>query len=184
MDELTLIDSRSRADTSAREAIIAPALVGRQQAAATWRRRVAFALCVLVSTAGGAQVRQPVPVRVEVVDSLKIPVQGADISVVQGLTEIVAAGTSDRAGLYSVQLSRIDETFEVVARKIGFIPARRFVVRGSMTLYAWSSRCGEWLNSWIPCALLWSRTQSAHERSSTLMRLPSPRVHSSMRLMS
>jgi hypothetical protein len=105
----------------------------------TARRRVsAIALaCVFVASGAGAQARPSLVARVRVTDSTGTPVVGADLSVVRGLREVVATGTTDDAGQ---RLLLIDagatQAYQLVVRKLGYRRADRFFAgAGRDTVY-------------------------------------------------
>lgn len=78
---------------------------------------VAFALLLMNSSAARAQ--QPIGVRVRVADSSGRNVAAASVELFRGLSTRVANGTTDSAGVVSVQAPR-DEELEIVVRRIGF----------------------------------------------------------------
>ena len=59
-------------------------------------------------------------IRVRVVDTLGPPIAGANVSVLQGLKEVVSSGTTDMNGARQFVVPRRTEDYQVSARRIGF----------------------------------------------------------------
>ncbi|MGH7617624.1 MAG: carboxypeptidase-like regulatory domain-containing protein [Gemmatimonadaceae bacterium] len=65
---------------------------------------------------------------VRVTDGHNVAVPGADVSIVRGLNEALAHGTTDDAGRRRLSVPRSTDAVQVVVRKIGFARADQFVV--------------------------------------------------------
>lgn len=96
------------------------------------RRLIAAALGIGSATVVCAQTpaspapAQTVVVRVHVADSAGTPIAGAEVSVVHGLTRIVARGLSNASGEQSFTIPRTGADHELVVRKIGYRRADQF----------------------------------------------------------
>ena len=89
----------------------------------TLRKWMAIALVA----APAALAQSPsVTVHVRVADSSGAPVAGAEVSIVRGLTTVLARGTTDAQGEQSLTIPRIGTDNNLVVRKIGFARADRF----------------------------------------------------------
>lgn len=77
-----------------------------------------------------------VVIDVRVVDARNVAVPGADVSVVRGLNDVAAHGTTDSAGRRRLVVPRSNDPIEVVARKIGFTRADQFVLPSRDTIVA------------------------------------------------
>ena len=105
-------------------------------------RKVAAVVHVLVCAlwlhggSSGAQVveRQSV-VRIQVVDSAGGPLANADVSVVEGLARVIAAGVTDSAGFRGLTVPS-SGSYQVIARRLGYQRASLFFVAvpGSMVV--------------------------------------------------
>lgn len=91
------------------------------------RQIFAIALCAAVAAPAGAQTRGPVMIRVRVVDTVNTPIATADVSVVRGLNEVLATGTTDRTGVKVLRLDTRADDYQVIARKVGFARASKFL---------------------------------------------------------
>ncbi|MDB4876913.1 MAG: hypothetical protein JWM41_3359 [Gemmatimonadetes bacterium] len=82
----------------------------------------------------GAQTVPPVPhayVRVSARDSLGTPIPGAELTVVRGLRDVIAAGTTDDAGLGLLAFDAKDSVdLQVTMRKIGYARTDHFFAAG------------------------------------------------------
>ena len=65
-------------------------------------------------------------VRVRVVDSAGVPLPEAEVSIVRGLSQIVASGTTDRAGARTLVAALTAGEYHLVVRKIGYARVDRF----------------------------------------------------------
>jgi hypothetical protein len=81
----------------------------------------------------GAQQAEDVVVRVRVVDSAKVPVALADLSVRLGLRDVQAQGTTDESGVRLLRVTRSTEQHELIVRRIGFLRASHFFAPSSDT---------------------------------------------------
>jgi hypothetical protein len=91
-----------------------------------------FLAAALVASTAVAQVT-PSPgrpalsiVRVRVSDSTGVAIRGADLSVVRGLNEVLATGTTDSAGRRVFLLNGVAGDVELIVRRIGYRRADRF----------------------------------------------------------
>ena len=66
------------------------------------------------------------PISLRVLDSAGVAIEGADVSVVQGINDVRATGTTDARGRLSLSVEGPDGDYQVVARKIGFYRADQF----------------------------------------------------------
>ncbi|MEP6619875.1 MAG: carboxypeptidase regulatory-like domain-containing protein [bacterium] len=93
-------------------------------------RRLTMLLTLgVVPCAARAQLPRIVIV-VHVTDSLRAPVENADVSVVRGVKDVLASGVTDRGGQRRLALDAREEDYQVVARKVGFARSSVFVDRG------------------------------------------------------
>lgn len=91
------------------------------------RRVLAIAGLATLPAAAAAQARKDVVVvRVQVVDTLRAPVSGADVSIYEGLLDVRAAGVTDDAGRVTLTIKRDDGQRELITRKIGFARSSLF----------------------------------------------------------
>lgn len=90
------------------------------------RRVVPALLLAVCAAAAGAQSGPLSTIKVRVVDSVNGPIAGAEVTVVEGLHDVIAAGTSDAAGRVTLQVKRADAQRELIARKIGLTRASMF----------------------------------------------------------
>jgi hypothetical protein len=87
---------------------------------------------VLAASAALAQVTRPADratfsvVRVRVSDSTGVAIRGADLSVVRGLNEVLATGTTDSVGRRVFLLNGVAGDVELIVRRIGYRRADRF----------------------------------------------------------
>ena len=72
----------------------------------------------------------PLPVSLHVVDSAGVAIEGADVSVVLGLNDVRASGTTDARGRVSLSIAGAEGDYQVVVRKIGFLRADQFFYAG------------------------------------------------------
>ena len=72
------------------------------------------------TSAAGSQVAPTATLRVRVTDSLGTPLAGAEVSVVHGLTGVLARATTDERGAQTLTIPRTGEDHELVVRRIGF----------------------------------------------------------------
>ena len=95
-------------------------------------RVLARALCMTtaLSVASRGQLASPVAIHVHVVDSAHAPIANADVAVVHGLNDVLAAGQTDRNGLLLLRFSRHEDNYQVVVRKLGYARASKFVLAG------------------------------------------------------
>jgi hypothetical protein len=77
-----------------------------------------------------------VVIEVHVLDAHNVAVPGADVSIVRGLNDVVAHGTTDDAGRRRLAVPRSTDPVQVVVRKIGFTRADEFVVPSRDTIVA------------------------------------------------
>jgi hypothetical protein len=87
------------------------------------RRAVAFA--VFAAATAGAQTTPQASVRVLVVDSTSRPIAGADVSIVEGLSTVLAHGITDSAGGRVLAIPSSGQ-YQVVVRRFGFFRSNRF----------------------------------------------------------
>jgi len=94
--------------------------------------RIATALLAAATSAAlvaiaGAQSTPNAVVRVIARDSTLMPVAGAEVTVVQGLHDVVARGKTDQLGRATMSVSVKDSTdFDITLRKIGYPRGDRF----------------------------------------------------------
>jgi hypothetical protein len=74
---------------------------------------------------GGAQ-QLSVTIRARVTDSLGVPVSGAEVSIVDGLSVSIARGTTDARGALALAIPRTGIDHELVVRRIGYRRVDRF----------------------------------------------------------
>jgi hypothetical protein len=95
------------------------------------RRALAGAFVVLPTVAFGQALPdvagRPAVIKVQLVDSANVAVQGAEISVVEGLKNVLGSGTTNARGRVDVSVGRGSTQLEVVARKIGLARASIYV---------------------------------------------------------
>jgi hypothetical protein len=90
--------------------------------------RVALVATMLwVPSRLGAQRSVEVSVRVRVIDSAGAPIADADASVVHGTTDIIAHASTNRSGQAILSLKREGGEFQLVVRRVGFLPYYRFL---------------------------------------------------------
>lgn len=104
-------------------------------------RRLATGLAIALASAAGsvrvaAQVpaAPPRPVSLRVVDSAGLAIEGADVSIVQGLNDVRASGTTDARGRVSLSVAAAEGDYQIVVRKIGFLRSDRFFRAGTAPL--------------------------------------------------
>src|SRR5471032_2461210 len=85
-------------------------------------------LYVMMALAGsaGAQVTSSIAIRVRVVDSAHVPIANADVAVVHGLNDVLAAGATNRDGVLLLRPSLREDNYQVVVRKLGYDRASKF----------------------------------------------------------
>ena len=95
--------------------------------------RISLALAALIGFAPVARraaaqtaARRPEVVRVRVVDTAGRPVAGASVSILHGLQQVVAEGTTDDRGQHALSVAGTSGDYDVMVRKIGFVRADRF----------------------------------------------------------
>lgn len=89
--------------------------------------RVATVGLFTFAAAAGAQTRPQATMVVTARDSLGQPIPAAEITVVRGLKDVVARGTTNDSGQGTFSVEVKDSTdFQVAMRKIGFPPTYRF----------------------------------------------------------
>jgi hypothetical protein len=67
-------------------------------------------------------------VRVHVADTAQAPVAGADVSIVQGLNEIIGRGTTDNEGRVSISVTGALTDLQLSVRKLGYTAGTQFFV--------------------------------------------------------
>lgn len=72
----------------------------------------------------GAQA--PVTIRVRVIDSVRAPIENADISIVRGLNVVLATGPADRRGERVFRVDAQASELQVVVRKVGYTRHSQF----------------------------------------------------------
>jgi Carboxypeptidase regulatory-like domain len=90
-----------------------------------------FGWLALVALAGAPGALAPgatVVVDIHVVDAHNVAVPGADVSIVRGLNDVEAHGTTDDAGRRRLVVPRSSDPVQIVVRKIGFSRADQFIV--------------------------------------------------------
>ena len=109
--------------------------------------RVAAAALFTLAATGllGAQAtdarRAPSTVRVHVADSLGVPIEDAEVSLVRGLKQVVATGRTSAGGDHDFVVDLDSSDYSVVARKMGFsrgdrfFAAERIVVDANVTMH-------------------------------------------------
>jgi hypothetical protein len=93
---------------------------------------VSFAsLAVAVAAGAGAQTTPHGYVRISARDSLGSPIAGAEVSVIHGIRNVIARGTTDDAGLSLLAFDAKDSVdLQVTMRKIGFTRTDHFFSAG------------------------------------------------------
>ena len=88
----------------------------------------AFALLASTATISGAQTQRPTILRVVATDSSGAPVIAAELTVVRGLRDVVARGSTDSLGHATFVVADVKDTtdLQVVMRKIGYARGERF----------------------------------------------------------
>ena len=83
---------------------------------------------VVFAAAGGAQISTRAIVRVSARDSSGVPVQRAELTVVHGVRDVVARGTTDDEGQGTLIVSDLKDStdYQVVMRRIGYARTDRF----------------------------------------------------------
>lgn len=92
-------------------------------------RYLAFATTLISSAAGrpaGAQVASQAVVRAFVVDSAGAAVTNAELTVLRGLANVLARGTTDRFGRATLRFQAAPGDYDLVVRKIGYSRSDRF----------------------------------------------------------
>ena len=84
------------------------------------RAHLSLAVVALAFTAGVSAAQSSVTVRTRVTDSLGAPVSGADVSIVDGLSAMVARGVTDDRGVLALAIPRVGHDHELVVRRIGY----------------------------------------------------------------
>jgi hypothetical protein len=82
---------------------------------------------VAIAASLEAQSSANIALRVHVVDSMQVPVVGAEVSVVRGLQSVLARGVTDARGTRILSVPRGDDSYQVSVRKIGYAFANPFV---------------------------------------------------------
>ncbi|MGH9888903.1 MAG: carboxypeptidase regulatory-like domain-containing protein, partial [bacterium] len=100
----------------------------RDARAATEHSMIARGIAAIAILAGmlGAQQPAPIVVRVRVVDTSGTPIPDANVTIVQGLQELLASGASDNGGNRQLSIPRRVGDYQLVVRRIGFQRADRF----------------------------------------------------------
>lgn len=92
--------------------------------------------CVLsLCTRAAAQVALPAAVRIQVVDSAGRPLANADVSVLEGMSKVIAKGITDIAGVRTLVIPSAGE-YQVVVWRLGFLRSSQFftATAGSIAL--------------------------------------------------
>ena len=92
--------------------------------------------CVLsLCTRAAAQVALPAAVRIQVVDSTGRPLANADVSVLEGMSKVIAKGITDMAGVRTLVIPSAGE-YQVVVWRLGFLRSSQFftATAGSIAL--------------------------------------------------
>lgn len=93
-------------------------------------RRPLHALWLMAVAAGALQAQTPTgAVRVRVTGPTGAPVEGATVSLVRGVRDIVAQGTTGADGVRVLAAPIADGEVQLVVRRIGFLRADQFLVR-------------------------------------------------------
>jgi hypothetical protein len=77
-----------------------------------------------------------VVIDVHVLDARNVAVPGADVSIVRGLNDVVAHGTTDQSGRRPLTTPRSSDALQVVVRKIGYARSDQFVLPSHDTVVA------------------------------------------------
>jgi len=87
-----------------------------------------IALLASIATISGAQTQRPTVLRVVATDSSGAPVTAAELTVVRGLRDVVARGSTDSLGHATFIVPDVKDTtdLQVVMRKIGYARGERF----------------------------------------------------------
>jgi len=93
-------------------------------------RAACSGLLLIAAAATGAvsqePVRPPLTINVRVVDSAAVAVVGAEVTVVQGLNDTRANGTTDARGVASLTIANPDGNYQIIVRKIGLLREAEF----------------------------------------------------------
>lgn len=93
-------------------------------------RSIRLAICAgvlaLAASAHKSVAQSTVTVRVHVSDSSRAPVAGAEVSVLRGLTTVLARGVTNDQGDQTLTVPRVAGDYNLVVRKIGYTRADRF----------------------------------------------------------
>lgn len=73
-----------------------------------------------------AQARSATVVAIHVADSANVPILGADVAIVHGVSQTLAHGVTDAAGRATLAIPAADGTQQLVVRKLGFERDYRF----------------------------------------------------------
>jgi hypothetical protein len=87
-------------------------------------------LSVLVSSSGAAQAAATISVRISVADLGGAPVEGADVSIMRNLHDVVAGGQTNPGGVWAGPVPRVGEGLRVVVRGVGYRHADQFFQPG------------------------------------------------------
>jgi hypothetical protein len=88
----------------------------------------AIALLASIATSSGAQTQRPTVLRVVATDSSGAPVSSAELTVVRGVRDVVAHGSTDSLGQATLVVPGVKDTtdLQIVMRKIGYARGDRF----------------------------------------------------------
>jgi len=85
-----------------------------------------LAAAALTSAVSQEPVRPPLTINVRVVDSAAVALVGAEVTVVQGLNDTRANGTTDARGVASLTIANPDGSYQIIVRKIGLLREAEF----------------------------------------------------------
>jgi hypothetical protein len=88
-----------------------------------------LAISVALSAASALQTdarKSPALVRVQVMDSTGVAIEGAEVTLMRGLKTVVASARTNTAGEHEFLVDRDSTNYSVVARKVGFSRGDRF----------------------------------------------------------
>jgi hypothetical protein len=84
-----------------------------------------LAATLFFANAASAQTAQQSAIRIQVVDSAGRPIANADVSILHGLSTVVARGLTDTTGTRTLVVPSAGE-YQVVARRLGFLRGSQF----------------------------------------------------------
>jgi hypothetical protein len=112
-------------------AVVAALLAVVALGASPLRARLSAQVTAQVTAQATAQAGATTPVRVIVRDTTRRGIEGADVSIVRGLTDVRARATTGAGGRASLAVVPDSGNYDLVVRRIGFERVDRFIHVGS-----------------------------------------------------